>query len=82
MHFFIFPTTFLQTAVNVNSHLSLLFLPQPSLLLLIVRDLTLSLQDLLLNAIQFLQCQFGEFGVGLSNNQLIDIFLNSHHLSA
>ena len=27
MHFFIFPTTFLQTAVNVNSHLSLLFLP-------------------------------------------------------
>ena len=23
MHFFLFPTTFLQTAVNVNSHLSL-----------------------------------------------------------
>ena len=27
MHFFLFPTTFLQTAVKVNSHLSLLFLP-------------------------------------------------------
>lgn len=27
MHFFLFPTTFLLTAVNVNSHLSLLFLP-------------------------------------------------------
>ena len=31
-------------------------------------------------AMQWLWCQFREFGIGSSNNSLIDIFLYSHHL--
>ena len=33
-------------------------------------------------AAQFLWCYFGEFGIGSTNNPLIGIFLNYHHLSA
>ena len=31
---------------------------------------------------QFLWCQFGEFGIGSTNNPLIDILLYSHHFYA
>ena len=37
---------------------------------------------MILHAIQFLPCSFGEFDIGSSNNLLIDIFLNFPHLSA
>ena len=33
-------------------------------------------------AIQFLQCYFREFGIGSTDNSLIDIFLYSYHLPA
>ena len=32
--------------------------------------------------IQFLLCEYGKFGIGSTNNPLINIFLYSHHLSA
>ena len=36
----------------------------------------------LLSDIQFFWCQFGEFGIGLTNNLQLDILLYSHHLHA
>ena len=35
-----------------------------------------------MSAIQFLWCQFGEFGTGSTNNPLIDIFFHSHLMCA
>lgn len=36
----------------------------------------------LLSAIEFSWCLFGEFGIGSTENPLVDIFLYSHHLSS